>query len=149
MKAIIKRVSLIAHLVLLIACSEGALKVQGGDDTSLKDFSGQWLLINYWAIWCKPCIEEIPELNALNLQEGISVLGYNFDRAQGAELEEQIASLAIDFPVLLDDPAASLGLEAPKALPATIVLDQQGQFHSWLMGPQTRASITAHIQKIR
>ncbi len=102
---------------------------------------GQWVVINYWAIWCKPCAEEIPELNALDELPGVTVLGVNFDGASGAELAQQLQQLAIRFPTLDADPAAQLGLARPVVLPTTLVLDPSGKLRDTLVGPQTLQSL--------
>ena len=53
----------------------------------------QWNVVNYWAIWCKPCREEIPELNQLNQIDNVVVLGVNFDRKVGEALVSDAAEL--------------------------------------------------------
>ena len=91
-------------LCVLMACSTDrhAEKPQG-----LEQLRGQWVLINYWARWCKPCIEEIPELNELDHKhEDITVLGVNYDGATGEALAEQVEHLGVEFTTLERDPAA-------------------------------------------
>jgi len=66
---------LLLATLLLVACADQ-------DQTTTfhsADYRGQWVVINYWAEWCKPCIKEIPELNGLDRREGYRVLGANFD----------------------------------------------------------------------
>ena len=59
---------------------------------------GQWVVINYWAQWCKPCIEEIPYLNTLDRDYAqVTVLGVNYDGASGADLEQQRKTLGDTF----------------------------------------------------
>ena len=69
----------------------------------------QWKVINYWAIWCKPCREEIPELNQLNQIENVVVLGVNFDGKVGEALLSDADALGIGFDII-DDPAMDLNL---------------------------------------
>jgi thiol-disulfide isomerase/thioredoxin len=104
---------------------------------------GEWLFINYWATWCKPCIREVPELNALDGLEGFAVLGINYDGEQGEELRAQETRLAIAFPTLANDPAARFGVERPQVLPTTLVIDPRGSLHRVLIGPQTLESLRA------
>jgi thiol-disulfide isomerase/thioredoxin len=110
---------------------------------NLDEFRGHWLVINYWAIWCKPCIQEIPELNALDELPGVSVLGVNYDGASGDELAQQRDTLGIAFPVLDSDPAAQLGVPRPQVLPTTLVIDPDGNLQNTLLGPQTLESLRA------
>jgi len=104
---------------------------------------GNWRVINYWAIWCTPCREEIPELNRLDQLTDITVLGVNFDGKEGAELEQHIAEMAIAFAVLDTDPSGSVSAQRPQVLPTTLLIDPQGQLQKTLVGPQTEEAIVA------
>ena len=106
----------------------------------------QWSVINYWAIWCKPCREEIPELNQLNQIENVVVLGVNFDGKVGEALISDAGDLGIAFDII-DDPAAYLNISRPSVLPTTLVLSPEGTLVATLVGPQTAESIMAHIDQ--
>lgn len=111
---------------------------------SLNELRGQWVVINYWARWCKPCIEEIPELNALDTRyDTVTVLGVNYDGATGEELRRQAADFGVTFALLEADPSAELGIPRPVVLPTTLVLDPQGKLTATLLGPQTLESLAA------
>ena len=103
----------------------------------------QWSVIKYWAIWCKPCREEIPELNQLNQIENVVGLGVNFDGKVGEALISDADDLGIAFDII-DDPAAYLNISRPSVLPTTLVLSPEGTLAT-LVGPQTAESIMAHI----
>ncbi len=137
--------------VLLGCSSEKAvqLELHAQPSQNLQDYRGQWLLINYWAIWCNPCREEIPELNRLHAADDIEVLAYNFDRAQGDELTRQAKELDIALPLLITDPAPLFHQKMPSALPATMVIDPQGQFRRWLMGPQDETMVRAALAELK
>ncbi len=112
------------------------------DTLQLDQLRGQWVVINYWAQWCKPCIREIPELNALDQSSAqVTVLGVNFDGATGDELQRQIHDLGIEFPILPQDPAPQLGVSRPQVLPTTLLIDPAGVLSETLIGPQTLASL--------
>ena len=104
----------------------------------------QWNVINYWAIWCKPCREEIPELNQLNQIEHVVVLGVNFDGKVGEALVSDARDLGITFETI-DDPASNLNITRQSVLPTTLVLYPEGTLVATLVGPQTAESIMAHI----
>jgi len=140
---IIAVVLVLIQIPLLGACSPNTSPVDNPKaQPSLAELQGQWVVINYWAKWCKPCIKEIPELNELDQQYSqVTVLGVNYDGATGEELAAQIENLGIEFAMLTEDPAASLGLPRPVVLPTTIILDRAGQVSQTLIGPQTMASL--------
>ncbi|KGE05287.1 TlpA family protein disulfide reductase [Pseudohaliea rubra] len=102
---------------------------------------GSWVLVNYWAEWCKPCIREIPELNSLDGEDDIAVLGVNYDGVTGDALAAQIDALDIRFAQLPTDPAADLGIDRPQVLPTTVVIDPDGRRVATLLGPQTAESL--------
>jgi thiol-disulfide isomerase/thioredoxin len=146
--------AILAGVISLSACTDESSQVPespaitfvNGAPLELDAYRGQWVLMNYWAIWCKPCIKEMPELNALHEHSGISVFAYNFDQEKGDALQQQASTLDINMPMLATAPAGFFGQEPPSALPATIVIDPQGLFHSWLMGPQTASGIKRYLK---
>ena len=122
-------------LATLASCSDSR-QLFGGDN---------WTVINYWAVWCKPCREEIPELNHLNGVTGIEVFGVNFDRKSGEALYADAQSLGLEFENI-GDPSHQLGIERPIVLPTTVVLSPSGDVEAVLVGPQTKETILAVIR---
>lgn len=106
---------------------------------------GQWVLVNYWAEWCKPCLEEIPELNTIDGLESVTVLGVNYDGISGQALVELGERMGIGFTMLAEDPAGDLGWDVPAGLPATFVITPDGALSDTLMGAQTEADLKAAI----
>jgi thiol-disulfide isomerase/thioredoxin len=135
-----------AALYLLLALTLAACSGERGPPGELSGLLGRWVVINYWAEWCTPCIKEIPELNELAEQNpDLAVVGVNFDDAEGEELARQITQLGIAFPILAEDPAARLGIPRPAVLPTTLILDPEGKLANTLVGPQTLESLAAAI----
>lgn len=115
-----------------------ALELLSGEQRSLEDFRGSWLFVNYWAEWCAPCLEEIPELNELHeASDDVYVLGVNFDQLDAETMRPQVAELGIRFPVAAIDPTELLGLQLPEVLPSTFVFGPDGERVAVLRGPQT------------
>lgn len=149
MRGILGAVSL--GTLLLCACSgelSPPVDSSASPDSAAPGPRGEWVLINYWAEWCAPCIKEIPELNAIGQRyNDVAVLGVNFDGAAGEELRQQIDKLGVAFPTLDSDPAEAMGLSRPQVLPTTLVVDPEGKLVGTLVGPQTIASLAAAMGK--
>jgi Thiol-disulfide isomerase and thioredoxins len=135
----------VAILGALWGCGTGpSLALLGEEARPLKAFRGQWLFVNYWAEWCGPCLEEIPELNAFHgADNGAQVLGINFDQVGAEVMAQQASQLAIAFPLALGDPGALLGVSTPEVLPSTYVIDPEGTLRTVLVGPQDATSLAA------
>ena len=114
-----------------------------GDESSALPDAGTWRVVNYWAIWCSPCREEIPELNLLNLHPDITVFAVNYDGQQGETLKAQAAELGINFALIEQDPGPDLGIERPRVLPTTLLVNPEGAVTDTLVGPQTQEALLA------
>ena len=130
-------------LAFLIGCQ------QTENTLDFNDYKGKWVVINYWAEWCGPCIEEIPELNQLSTNQAgdVVVLGVNFDRLQDDELESLVKKMGIQFRNLPVDPADQLRLSRPAGLPTTYIFNPSGELAGKLVGPQSEQSILDRIAR--
>lgn len=111
------------------------------------DLRGQWVLVNYWAEWCKPCLEEIPELNSLETRSDIRVLGVNFDEIKGRALYELGRKMGIEYSLIEEDPAQTFRWQTPVGLPATFVVNPAGDLVEVRFGPQSSNDILALIRQ--
>ena len=136
-------------LLFLFACSKPDYELFEGPKGNKSDFLGKWLVVNYWADWCPPCIKEMPELESFyNQNENKAlVLAYNFDRLQGSDLKDQLLRFKVNVPSILNDPGLLFGWETPPSLPATYIINPEGKLVETLIGPQTRDSLEAIIKK--
>ena len=136
-------------LLFLFACSKPDYELFEGTKGNKSDFLGKWLVVNYWADWCPPCIKEMPELESFyNKNENKAlVLAYNFDRLDDSDLKDQILRFKVNVPSILTDPGLLFGWETPPSLPATYIINPEGKLVETLIGPQTRDSLEAIIKK--
>lgn len=139
---------LLCLTLLLSGCERGPYYLVKDREQTI-DPQGRWQLVNYWAVWCKPCIREIPELNQLaREQPALLVSGVNFDQPPLQELKAQRDKLGIEFPLLLSDPTA-LGLSRPQALPTTYLIAPDGRVVATLAGEQSRESLLQTLAQFR
>lgn len=141
------RVMLMIGLTMLMGCtSEPDYHTADSQSGRFSDHQGKWLVINYWAIWCKPCRDEIPELNEFQKHhKNVTVMGVDFDQNPPTKLQRLIQELNIQFTVLLHDPASYFGWDQPLALPMTFVINPQGKLSATLSGPQTLETLNEAI----
>ena len=124
------------------------LAFEDGRIQTLADYRGQWVVINYWATWCKPCLKEIPHFNRLHAerQGSVAVMGVDFDKGQGDVLAERIHTMGITFPVLKHDPAPGMLHARPNVLPTTVIYNPEGKLHATLLGDQSWESLQQALQ---
>ena len=139
----LKRISagLLAGLVLAGCGSETTFTMADEQTLVWEDLRGEWVFVNYWAEWCEPCYEEIPELNRLNDEPDVTVLGVNFDGEQGEALRQVMSDMRIEFNVFQDDPGPTFGWDRPLAMPATMVITPDGELKEARFGEQSKEEL--------
>ena len=94
----------------------------------LADLKGRWVLLNFWATWCVPCIQEIPEIAAFQRERpDVSVLGVAIDAEDVAKTKQFAAKVGHDYPLVLADDAVEKQLGTIRALPTTRIFDPAGK----------------------
>ena len=137
--------------IFLSACSEPDYQMFNGSSGNIENLKGKWVVVNYWADWCPPCIKEMPELSAFynDNKERVTVFAYNFDRLEGEELQQMLIRFKVEVPSILSDPGELFGWEAPPSLPTTYIVDPQGNMKVMLVGPQTKKKLEMLIGKYK
>ncbi len=125
-------------LALLAACAEPEIRYADGEGGEFADWEGNWVFVNYWAEWCAPCREEIPELNEFHAADnGAMVIGVNYDGIRDEALLDLMREMDVRFPVLNDCPSTALRYSRPDRLPTTFVFNPEGELVRTLIGPQS------------
>lgn len=126
-------------LMFVSACSHKTDTYDShGNPIKLSDYHGKWVIINYWATWCKPCLTELPELNALyaNSKGKIMVIGVSYDQLPNNELQQFAEKYNLHFPLVQNLPLKRLGVEQIASIPATFLIAPNGLVSKALFGPQ-------------
>lgn len=115
-----------------------------GRSHRLSDYRGNWVVVNYWATWCPPCLEEMPELAAFHERyrdHGVVVLGVNMEEIERTELEAFVESLLVDYPILLSGMMPPQGMPSVRGLPTTLVVSPGGDIVATRLGGVTAAQL--------
>lgn len=116
-----------ALLLPLTGCGDKAsMTLADGQQQQLSDYRGQWLVINYFAEWCAPCLREMPLLNELQQSDGPAVLAVSFDKLSETELQSLATRYEMTMPVAMKL-EGDWPFDTPSALPTTMVLDPSGK----------------------
>ena len=102
-----------------------------------KQFDGQVLLVNFFAAWCPPCIQEIPTLIALQdsfKSKGFSVVTFSLDEGDLTPLKNLIDKYGINYPVLIADNVVTRSFGGVSGIPVTYLVNGQGQIVKKYLG---------------
>ena len=133
-------------LFILLSCQNNNIKVFDGSDTSLSKLNGNWIVINYWADWCAPCIKVIPELSEFAKEnEDLFVYTFNFDHLEIEDLAPLVKKFKISVPSLVTHPREIWGIQTPPAVPATFFINPNGELVLSLFRPQTKDKLNEII----
>ncbi len=106
------------------------LKDTAGIKHQLSDYKGKWVLVNYWATWCPPCLEEVPDLVNLYDQrrkKDLMVLGIVLDYKSAKEVAEYVDDMLMSYPIVLGDDAVTAQIGSADVLPTTFIYNPQGE----------------------
>lgn len=141
---------LFSSLALPAQAIEMQLKGLDGSIQQLSDFRGNWVVVNYWATWCPPCIEEMPELQAFhdeNAGRGAIVIGINSEVVSREKLLEFLDDYFITYPIYTSPPIFESELGSIPGLPTTFLVSPQGTVEARQVGGVTREMIEKFIEK--
>ena len=144
------KISILFMMVLLMMSAYGfaaeqanpkapdfTLEDMQGNKVSLSDFKGKIVVVNFWATWCPPCIEEMPSMEKLHQKfkgEDFVLLAVNVEEDSRSIVERFLKKNPFTFPVLLDQDAVVQQLFGAYRFPETIIINRQGEIVTRVVG---------------
>lgn len=118
-----------------------------GKPHSLAGYKGKWVLVNYWATWCPPCLEEIPDLIALheNKKNNMVVIGVAMDYRSAKQVTDFADSLLVNYPIVLGTSRVINQIGPVQGLPTTYLYNPEGKMVAQQVGPITREAVQKYI----
>lgn len=147
--------ALLAWLLLSLSCAlsfadDFHLVDTTGKSHDLSAYKGQWVLVNFWATWCPPCLEEIPEFAALySARKGrdLMVIGIAVDFDDERQVFQFAEKQGMTYPLVLGDENSTARFGKINVLPTTFLFDPKGKKVLHRVGPLTRAEVEKLIGK--
>lgn len=127
-----------------------ALTDLAGKPVSLADYKGKVVLLNFWATWCEPCQEEIPDLIALQKKyesKGFTVIGVSMDGLGKKLVEPFIAKNKVTYPIWLAGGDNPPGYDVP-GLPTSYLIDSKGRVAASYIGGRSGDEFERDIQTV-
>lgn len=120
------------------------LQTLSGESFRLAEQRGKVVVLNLWATWCGPCREEIPDFMALHEElspHGLVVAGVSLDESGWDVVRPYAESLAINYPILVDDGTVAEAYGPVSVMPTTFVIDRAGNVAYYAPGKLTREAL--------
>ena len=154
----------IVLLILLTSCYTGSrpprigaaapdFTVQDTDHAvTLSQYRGQIVVLNFWATWCPPCVEEMPSLISMSQRmkdKGITVLGVSID-VDGDAYHRFLKEHGVTFPTVRDPDQKSSRLYGTSGWPETYIIDRKGIVRRKFIGPVdwNSTEVTQYLSKL-
>ena len=152
---LIKPLAALAFALALAAPAHAAMPTQptlkvttlDGKTFDLAAQRGRWVIVNFWATWCVPCIKEMPDISHfVATHKNVTAIGLAYDDSELADIKAFIAKHPVVYPiaqVTLDKPVKDF--DEPRGLPTTWLISPDGKVAKQFIGPVTATSLTAII----
>jgi peroxiredoxin len=115
----------------------------------LADFKGKIILLDFWATWCAPCREEIPDFVELQKQyaeKGFTILGISLDEEGAAVVKPFTQELGINYPVLIGNTQVSAAYGGIQALPTAFLIGRDGRILQTFVGDRGKPDFERAIR---
>jgi thiol-disulfide isomerase/thioredoxin len=132
------------------AASSFDLKDTAGKRHTLAQYKGKWVIVNYWATWCPPCLEEVPDLVALydsRKNKDVMIIGVAFDYQSAKEVSAYVDDMLMSYPIVLGDDSVMKQIGFSDVLPTSYIYNPRGELVKTKHGLVTKQYLEAIMAK--
>lgn len=137
------------------AAPDFELTTLDGAVVKLSDLQGKKVILNFWATWCGPCKQEMPDMEAFYKKHkgDVEVLAVNYTASEGADGPEKVRQFAeengITFPILLDKEITVTTTYKVITIPTSYFIDTKGVIQDKFVGPMTVKDMEKKVAKLK
>lgn len=135
---------LIASLLTFspVTWAEGwSLKDTAGARYSLASQHGKWVLVNFWAPWCPTCLQEMPDLVALQKRQDVQIIGVAVMYKTRKEVAEVVKNQSLSYPIVFGNEDIASDFGGMQGMPTSFLYSPDGKLIGQHAGPLTRSEI--------
>jgi len=129
-----------------------SLKDLNGNTVKLSDYKGKVVILNFWAVWCKYCKIEMPDLNELNKElakeNNAVILAVDVQESPDT-VKNYLTSNGIDLKVLLDSDGSISQEYGVSGYPTTFIINKDGSLYTYISGKTDKATLLQILEKIK
>jgi peroxiredoxin len=128
------------------AAEDFSLPAVGGTYFKMSEHRGKVVLVNFWATWCPPCLEEMPAMERLwrrHKDAGLVLVAVSLD-ADPKKVPPFVSEHKFSFPIALDPKMETADKYGVRALPSSFVVSRDGTLAGFALGPRQWDDTNAH-----
>jgi len=125
--------------------------LMNGETFSLSDHQGEVVVLNIWATWCAPCLEEMPDfvdLYETYREQGLMVLGVSIDKRGEAAVQPFVDKLNVTYPIVIDRGTIMDKYGPTMGIPTTYIIGREGNLQYFAVGALTKKELEPRLQDL-